>query len=157
ASTWLRPRVQACLHLALLAAAFVVLPIHLPEKLVEPLAGASDPVLGLILLLTVAVGLPFVVVAASAPLLQKWFAGSGHPAGRDPYFLYAASNLGSMIGLLAFPFLLEPNLSLAVQRDGWAVGFGGLLLLTAGCAVVAWRSSAAAEAPAAEEAGERPT
>ena len=48
-------------------------------------------------------------MAATAPLLQKWFAASGHPAGRDPYFLYGASNLGSMLALLGYPLLLEPT------------------------------------------------
>ena len=54
------------------------------------------------------IGLPFVAVSANAPLLQAWFARSGHPDARDPYFMYAASNLGSLIALLGYPFLLEP-------------------------------------------------
>ena len=59
-------------------------------------------------LLAIVVGLPFFVVSTSAPLLQKWFASTGHPAAKDPYFLYGASNLGSMLALLAYPFLVEP-------------------------------------------------
>ena len=59
--------------------------------------------LGVLVLLSVTVGLPFFVVSATAPLLQKWFAHTGHPAARDPYFLYAASNLGSMLALLGYP------------------------------------------------------
>jgi len=98
----------------------------------------------------VAVGLPFFVVSTSSPLLQKWFAATGHPAGRDPYFLYGASNLGSMLALVAYPLLVEPNLTLAVQSRLWAGGYVGLALLTLGCAAVLWRSrpdgSAAADA-----------
>src|SRR4029077_21274801 len=68
----------------------------------------ANPIFSTLLLLTAVVGIPFFVVATSAPLLQRWFAYTGHPAARDPYFLYAASNLGSMLGLLAYPVMVEP-------------------------------------------------
>ena len=102
--------------------------------------GAADPVPWLLLTLLLAVGLPFFVVAATAPLLQKWFADTDHPAARDPYFLYAASNLGSMTALVAYPFLVEPNLTLAAQRVAWAAGYGVLAVLIAVCAVLLWRA-----------------
>ena len=65
---------------------------------------------GVIVLLSVAIGLPFFVVSTSAPLLQKWFAETGHPSSKDPYFLYAASNFGSLLALIAYPAVVEPNL-----------------------------------------------
>src|SRR5205807_82256 len=91
--------------------------------LVEPMVGKT---------LLLAVGLPFFVVGASAPLLQRWFADTDHPAARDPYFLYAASNLGSMLALAGYPVLVEPHLTLAAQRVAWTVGYGLLVLLIAG-------------------------
>ena len=86
----------------------------------------------------VCVALPFFAVATSAPLLQKWFAATDHPAARDPYFLYAASNLGSMLALLAYPVIVEPyfglgisaSFNLATQSWLWAVGY--ILLGVAG-------------------------
>src|SRR5262249_10834201 len=79
--------------------------------------------------------------ATSGPLLQKWFAETGHPSARDPYFLYAASNLGSMLGLIGYPLVLEPLLTLTQQGWLWALGYGLLALLTLACALVLWRSS----------------
>src|SRR5438046_384376 len=79
-------------------------------------ADEDYPILGVIGLLAVAVGVPFFVLSTTSPLLQRWFAASGHPAAKDPYFLYAASNAGSLLGLLGYPLLLEPNLTLATQR-----------------------------------------
>ncbi|HMC89108.1 MAG TPA: hypothetical protein VKI17_06155, partial [Gemmataceae bacterium] len=96
-SIWLGVRKQALLHLALLFLPVIALPIVVQASLAPQ--GEANPVFGVLLLLFVAAGLPFFVVAASAPLLQKWFASTGHPAAADPYFLYGASNLGSMLAL----------------------------------------------------------
>ncbi|MFX8589558.1 hypothetical protein ABTM20_19310, partial [Acinetobacter baumannii] len=74
-------------------------------------------------LFTVAIGLPFVAVSANAPLLQAWFALTGHKHAKDPYFLYAASNLGSLIALLAYPFALEPLFGLKALSRMWSAGF----------------------------------
>ena len=131
-------RKQAVLHLVLLLAPAVVLPIAVNRTLAA--AGASDPVPWLLLTLFLAVGLPFFAVAATAPLLQQWFADTDHPAARDPYFLYAASNLGSLITLAGYPFLVEPYLTLAAQRIVWTAGYGVLVLLIFACAVLLWRS-----------------
>src|SRR4051812_15023324 len=81
---------------------------------------SANPVPWLLAVLAVTAGLPFFAVSAAAPLLQKWFAGTSHPAARDPYFLYAASNLGSMLALLAYPTLVEPRLGLTRQAGWWA-------------------------------------
>ncbi|MCZ2342239.1 MAG: fused MFS/spermidine synthase [Bacteroidales bacterium] len=96
---------------------------------------ASDyPIFGLIAFLTVWIGMPFFFLSATAPLLQRWFTTTGHRSGSDPYFLYAASNAGSLIGLLGYPFVIEPLLTLPDQFTDWLIGYAGLLLLMTACA-----------------------
>ena len=132
-------------HLAVCVLAFIVLPIGLPTGWVEPPPG--EPYLWQLGLFTVGVGLPFFAVAANAPLLQAWFAASGHPHGRDPYFLYAASNLGSLIALLSYPLLLEPAFGLKALSGIWTMGFVILVALLA-IAYAAVRAGAGATAAA---------
>lgn len=131
-------RWQVAVHAAVLLAPLALLPIHLPGGWTPPLE--PDPVGWLLRLLLVAVGLPFFALSASTPILQKWFAQSGHPSSRDPYFLYAASNSGSLLGLLSYPFVLEPWLRLSDQSRLWTCGYVGFLLLVAGCLLLVWRS-----------------
>lgn len=88
----------------------------------------------LLLLFAASVGLPFFAVSANGPLLQAWFARTGHAQARDPYFLYAASNIGSFLALLAYPFAVEPTLRLVTQASAWAWGFGLLLAGITACA-----------------------
>ncbi len=126
------PRRQAVIHLAVVAIAFVSLPVAVRGNYNPD----QDPTLGLIALLGLSIGLPFFAVSATAPLLQRWFALSGHRDAGDPYFLYSASNLGSILALLAFPFLLEPTLSLHEQGVAWSYGFSVLLLLIGFCALI---------------------
>jgi hypothetical protein len=135
----LSPRGQAILHLVIMAVPWLVLPIALPAASTPPAEGSPIP--WLMGLLCVSIGLPFFVVSASAPLLQSWFSRTGHRSADDPYFLYAASNLGSLVALLAYPFLLEPTLTLATQARLWAAGYGVLTLLVAGCAAFVWRNT----------------
>lgn len=137
---WLGARGQTCLHLLLLALPLLVLPISLPRDLVDAGPGDVEPVFWQLRLLLLTTGLPFFVVATSAPLLQKWFAGTGTVSGRDPYFLYAASNLGSMVALLAYPFVLETSFDQEDQAHLWHAGYGLLFALTAGCAIAVWRA-----------------
>jgi SAM-dependent methyltransferase len=142
-TAWLGVRRQAILHLIVLALPLAVLPLGVDQRLLH--SGTGHPVLGVLVLLSAAVGLPFVVVSASAPLLQKWFASTGHPSARDPYFLYAASNLGSMLALLGYPFLIEPRLPLRTADWGsqtrlWSAGYVTLAVLTAACAIALWWS-----------------
>ncbi len=132
-------RRHAVLHLGLLLLALTVLPLRLPGWYPNP--DDYHPILWLIGLLLISAGLPFLIVAASSPLLQRWFTNTAAPAARDPYFLYGASNLGSILGLLAYPFLLEPTLSLANQSLLWTAGYGLLVLLIGACAVCLWRAS----------------
>ncbi|MEN6498838.1 MAG: fused MFS/spermidine synthase [Thermoguttaceae bacterium] len=134
---WLGPRRQAVFHLMLLALPWLTLPIavHTPW-----LPSWGGPSVELLVLLTVSVGLPFFLVSSTAPMLQAWFAETRDEAARDPYFLYAASNLGSLASLLAYPLVIEPWLPLAQQSWAWTIGYGLLTALVAGCAVLLWRS-----------------
>jgi spermidine synthase len=114
-----------------MALAFASLPIALPTGANDPPAG--DAYRWQLELFTLAIGLPFVAVSANAPLLQAWFARTGHAQGSDPYFLYAASNLGSLLSLLSYPLLLEPMFGLSALSRWWSVGFAVLLALIAAC------------------------
>jgi SAM-dependent methyltransferase len=157
-TAWLGVRRQAILHLIVLALPLAVLPLGVDGRFLR--SESANPVLDVLILLSATVGLPFVVVSASAPLLQKWFASTGHPAARDPYFLYAASNLGSMLALLGYPFLIEPRLHLRAaewwsQTRLWSTGYLALAILTAACAVVLWWSGRhVSETPMPSPAGE---
>ena len=136
------------LHHVLIVLSLIALIAIPPGDVAEPPLDRS-PIGWLLLTLFRSVGLPFFVLSATAPLVQSWLAGSGHPAGRDPYFLYAASNFGSLTGLSLYPFVLEPLLGLRAQAGLWAavyVVFGALLT------ALAWRAhrSGEAEAPARE-------
>src|SRR5207253_1250857 len=102
-------RRQAVLHLIVILLPWLVLPITVAGSYAPP-AGV-EPELPLLALLASTAGLPFFVVATGAPLVQRWFAATGHRAGRDPYFLYAASNAGSMLGLVSYPLVVEPRLT----------------------------------------------
>jgi len=140
-------RRQAALHVGVLLVPLLVLPIGVPADWFPPTE--SNPVPALLGLLAVAVGLPFFVVATTAPLLQRWLAATSHPAAADPYFLYRASNLGSVLGLLAYPLAMEPSLGLASQGRLWSAGYGVLVLLVLACAVVLWRERRGAVGSAA--------
>lgn len=135
---WLGVRRQAMVHLVLLALAFTLLPVGLPEDLAP--SADSNPILWLFGVLSVSVGLPFFVISATAPMLQKWFAHTDHPDSGDPYFLYSASNLGSIGALLAYPVLLEPYLRLQEQSLAWAAGYVLLAVLIGASALFMRRS-----------------
>lgn len=106
-------------------------PIAVAESL-APTDGSSA-IISVLAILTVAIGIPFFVCSTSATLLQKWFTYTGHPSARDPYFLYAASNFGSLISLLGYPIFIEPNMTQGAQTWFWAAGFIGLFGLIAFC------------------------
>jgi hypothetical protein len=144
---WLGVRRQAALHLAVLLLPIAVLPLALPAGSAPP-RGAS-PVPWLLATLALRVGPPFFAVSATGPLLQRWFASTGHARARDPYFLYAAGNLGSMLALLAYPIAIEPFSRLRTQAAAWALLYGALGLLIAGCAAAVWRAPRDAAAPIA--------
>ena len=129
----------ALLHLGVLATAALTLPIGIAHGFgVPPSEGIG---LWLVALFAVSIGLPFAALSASAPLLQSWFAASGHPQARNPYVLYAASNLGSFAALLAYPLALESLLTLRAQAWVWSVGFAGFAILIAMAAMIAARGA----------------
>lgn len=127
---------QAAAHVVLLAVAAVLLPISVAGA--APRGGAA-PIPWLLLLMATTVGLPFFVLSATGPMLQKWFANTGHSGAANPYWLYAASNLGSMLALLGYPFVMEPRLRLMEQSRAWAAGYALLALLVVLCAWTVWR------------------
>ena len=129
---------QIQIHTALLIFSFIALPVGLSDNINPPTD--SNPTLWLIWTLFIAIGVPFFVVSTTAPLLQKWFSQCGHASSHDPYYLYAASNAGSLLALLSYPFLIEPNIGLASQRLLWSFAYGGLCLLIIGCAVLMWKT-----------------
>lgn len=136
--------VPVVVHLALLAAAMVTLPLAIRSGWGEPpTSGYAFWLLGLF---SVSIGLPFFALAANNPLLQAWFVRTGHPNGPDPYFLYASSNIGSFLALLSYPVLLEPMFTLRTQNLIWTGGYGLLILLIGGCGVLLLKSPANAAA-----------
>ncbi|MCC6597315.1 MAG: fused MFS/spermidine synthase [Alphaproteobacteria bacterium] len=140
-SRFLGMRAQAILHFALLVAFAFVLPFAIPEGWLPPVD--KDPTLWQLSLMAMTVGGPFFVLAGSAPMLQRWFSLSGHPDSDNPYFLYGASNLGSMTSLLAYPVLIEPLLTLNGQAQGWAYGYFALAAMTVISAFLVWKSAGA--------------
>jgi spermidine synthase len=129
------PRVQPAIHGLLFLASLAVLPV-LPGPEWKP--DASSATLRILAMLSANVALPFVLLAATGPLLQVWFARA--LPGRSPYPLYAVSNLGSLLGLLSYPLLVEPNLGLSLQSRVWSSSFAATGLAMLACAAWAVRS-----------------
>lgn len=130
-------RVQAIVHVAVLAIAWLVLPVHVTGLLGPP--SSEHPALWLVGVLTLSVGAPFAAASATAPLLQAWYARTGRSDSHDPYYLYAASNLGSFGGLLAYPILIEPLLGAHAQSLAWTTGYVvvGVMIAIAGAITTA--------------------
>lgn len=143
----LSPRRQGAWHLAVLAASLVALPI-IPDAAWKPLGGEA-PTWRILGLLAATIGGPYFVLSTTGPLLQSWFAAA-HPA-RSPLRLYALSNVGSLLALISYPFLVEPSLRLSDQARLWSCGYVVFALLCAWNAVQRMRSTPT-EAPAAEVA-----
>src|SRR6266700_5758089 len=146
--------VPVVVHLALLVVAFVTLPLGIAGAYGEP--PASGYAFWLLGLFVMSIGLPFFALAANNPLLQAWFVRTGHPDGRDPYFLYASSNIGSFLALLSYPFLLEPMFTLHTQNRLWTGGYGVLIVLIAACGVLLLRSPKLAVVDAQTEEANAP-
>jgi len=142
-------RLQALVHALMLAFGALSLPIA------APLAGPENsaaPQLWLLGVLALAVGAPYAVACATAPLLQAWYARTGREDAHDPYYLYAASNVGSLGGLIAYPLLIEPNTGLEAQRLSWSLGYASVALLILASVVLALTAKGAAPLKAAEQA-----
>jgi hypothetical protein len=135
---WLRLGQQAVLHIVLLVASLLALPIALAAHDEPPASGS--PIFWLARVLLFSVGVPFFVVSTSGPLLQRWFARTSRPGARDPYFLSVAGNLGSIAALLAYPAGLEPRLRLAEQSWLWAGCYAAFVLLMIVSVVFAYRT-----------------
>ncbi len=138
-SRWLKRRPQVALHILVTSTVILIpglLPIRLAPGWTPPASGT--PVGWILALLTVSVGLPFFVLSANAPILQRWFADAESTRSSDPYFLYAASNAGSLCGLLAYPVLIEPLFGLSLQGRLWRWGFLLFAACVTTCAVVVW-------------------
>ncbi|MDB5492699.1 MAG: putative spermine/spermidine synthase protein [Phenylobacterium sp.] len=132
-------RTQAIVHLSAVALAALALPLRIHELFGPP--SSDHPALWLLGVLLASIGAPFAVLSATAPLVQAWHARTvAAEAGRGPYVLYAASNLGSLIALLAYPIIVEPTITLKAQTLGWSLGYGAFGLLLASLAVVCARA-----------------
>lgn len=130
-------RHQSLLHLVILTSAFLALPVSVASGWSPPTT--TTPVGWLLALLAVSIGLPFFAVSATAPLLQKWFAHTQHKDAGNPYFLYAASNVGSIVALLAYPLVIEPYLGLVTQGWTWGALYTCLVALVGISAYLLWR------------------
>lgn len=142
-SRYLRPRTQAILHVVLLVAALASLPIT-PSDAWKPTAD-DQPAPQILALLTASLGLPYLVLSATGPLLQEWFRRSA--PGASPYRLYALSNVGSLLALVSYPFYFETHFTRLAQAQFWSWGLGFYALCCGFCAWRVWRFPPAAVAP----------
>ena len=130
------PRVQVVIHLILMASVLAVLPIalHLPG----PASAGQTPIFWLLGVLILSAGLPFFVVSTTSPLLQRWISMTNLSLAADPYPLYQASNLASLVALLAYPAIIELRFGIIAQQQLWVFGYLALLLLAILCGLQLW-------------------
>jgi hypothetical protein len=147
----LKPKWAALVHLLFLAVVAMTLPFGIAKGFGTP--PEHGVTLWLVGLFFASIGLPFIALAASAPLLQNWFISTGHRQAVNPYVLYAASNLGSFAALLAYPFAIEPLFALQTQTSLWSAGFYALAVLVAVAACFA--ASRTIKGQDAEDVAER--
>jgi SAM-dependent methyltransferase len=131
-------KTQVGIHLGLLLLAALFLPLSINGWLGDP--DPASPIVWLLATLTLSIGAPFAVLSATAPLLQAWYARvrAGYADGKNPYVLYAASNLGSFLALLSYPVLVEPLMALSEQRLGWSGGYVAFMAMVVALAFVVW-------------------
>lgn len=145
---WVRPHWAGVIHGIVMVDAALSLPIAIAPRFdIPPDQGQA---LWLISLFASSVGLPFFAISANAPLLQAWFSRLGHANSHDPYFLYAASNVGSFAALIAYPFAIEPFIGLAQQLSLWTIGYVILFLLLCACGAMVVLAGHGASHEAAE-------
>ena len=136
-TAWLGSRRSSAAYAVVLVLPFLTLPFSIGPNAQPPAGG--NPIGWLLLVLAKSIGLPFFALAATAPILQRRFADTDHASAKDPYFLYAASNLGSLLSLVMYPVLVEPMLRLRMQNHLWAIGYGGFVLLACLAVAAGWR------------------
>ncbi len=153
----LTPRRTALLQMGMVIAAFFTLPIRLPELQSSPFK--ENPTLWLLTLLTVGMGLPFLVLSTYSSTLQTWYASTSHVGVNDPYVLYSACNFGSALGLISYPLIVERHLGLTEQSRLWEWGYVVLVALTVTCAISIWWApeTKAIESNTRAEMGPQPT
>jgi len=151
---WLPGGMAVMVHVAVMLAATFVLPLAIAAGWGRP--PANGEALWLIGLFAASIGLPFFALSANGPLLQAWFARSGHPAAGDPYFLYAASNVGSLLALVSYPLVVEPLTRLSDQARAWTLMFYVLIALIGACGVLLVRHGAGARTGASVERAAAP-
>jgi hypothetical protein len=134
-----RPRAQAGIHAALVLLSLLALPI-LPKDSLKP-TGLSAPAWQILMLLAVTVGLPYLVLSSTSPLLQAWYARAR--PGASPYRFYALSNAGSTLALLSYPVLVEPFFAITHQGVGWSIAYAAAALLCGSLAIMAARRAPA--------------
>jgi len=150
----IRPPVAIVIHLVLMIVAALTLPLAIAQGWGgPPQRGEAFWLLGLF---AVSIGLPFFALSANGPLLQAWFARSVHPQAENPSFLYSASNVGSFLALLAYPFAVEPLTQLTDQTRAWSIGFWLLIALIAACGALMLRAPDAWQRRSKQEAANAP-
>ncbi|MEM8634597.1 MAG: fused MFS/spermidine synthase [Pseudomonadota bacterium] len=127
---------ETLIHGAVLLAAALVLPFGLTDALGAP--DVSAPTLWLVAVFALSIAPPFAAISATAPLIQSWYSRSGRHDAADPYHLYASSNVGSLIGLVTYPVIMEPLLPVADQTFSWSMGYALLAVALVGCGALAW-------------------
>jgi hypothetical protein len=136
---WLEPRTQAAVHATLWLLSIATVPIVLS---VDAVPTVDSPILWLFGALITSVGMPFFLLSTTSPMLQQWLATDrGQPAA-NPYVLYAAGNVASLMALLSYPLIFEQRLRLGEQRLMWAIGYAALAVLTVACAAMTTRAVA---------------
>ncbi|MGO8942450.1 MAG: hypothetical protein ACLQJ7_02085 [Syntrophobacteraceae bacterium] len=135
---WFGTRFQAIIHLFLIIVPLLLMPVMIGPKYAPP--PDSNPPVWLLGTLFWTAGLPYFMISSTAPLLQRWFNATGHAASDDPYFLYAASNSGSLLALLSYPFIVERLMGLSEQSLTWTFGYAILVTMMAACALLLWRA-----------------
>lgn len=151
-TTALKPRHQVVTHVALILGALALLPIT-PSEAWKPI-DSSMPTFRIMALLTASIGVPYLLLSSTGPLLQAWFRHT-HP-GRSPYRFYALSNIGSLLALLAYPFVIEVYLPRGMQTLLWSWGMGIFAAFSVWCAIGVWRSCQR-PAPGGAETGDGPS
>ena len=144
---------QMVLHVAIMIVAFVFLPIRVSNETID---ASTGPVSWLLYHLVISTGLPFAVIASTAPLLQNWLAMTRLSSGRDPYFLYSTSNAGSLLALAAYPVLIETRYGTSAQTELWRIGYGVVLLTIAAVAALMWKEPVPLKKSSAGEKPEPP-